>query len=148
MLAKRWPIGWSEFFEANQLKGEVRRNVSMVPKFLDLNNLSWQRQPFALSNGGRKVMGYGFVPECNHAQRSHACQFVPFFSATFAVPRIVEIQKFCYHGNVALPLLLSVMLILAFQSLWAQLFEGRLALNPGLNLTQVSFSRVQKLFFG
>ena len=23
---------------------------------------------------------------------------------------------------------------------WAQLFEGRLALNPGLNLTRVSFS--------
>ena len=29
---------------------------------------------------------------------------------------------------------------------WAQLFEGRLALNPGLNLTQVSFSHVQKHF--
>ena len=31
---------------------------------------------------------------------------------------------------------------------WAQLFEGRLALNPGLNETRVSFSSVQKLFFG
>ena len=30
----------------------------------------------------------------------------------------------------------------------AQLFEGRLALNPGLNLTRVSFSYVQKHFFG
>ena len=29
---------------------------------------------------------------------------------------------------------------------WAQLFEGRLALNPGLNLTRVSFSCVQKHF--
>ena len=28
----------------------------------------------------------------------------------------------------------------------AQLFEGRLALNPGLNLTRASFSFVQKLF--
>ena len=27
----------------------------MVAKFLDLDNLSWQRQPFALSNDGRKV---------------------------------------------------------------------------------------------
>ena len=35
------------------------------------------------------------------------------FSAIFAVPRIVEIQKFCYHGTLALPLLLSVVLILA-----------------------------------
>ena len=31
---------------------------------------------------------------------------------------------------------------------WAQLFEGRLALNPGLNLTRVSFSCVQKHFLG
>ena len=31
---------------------------------------------------------------------------------------------------------------------WAQLFEGRLALNPGLNLTLVSFSCVQKQFLG
>ena len=38
----------------------------MVAKDLNLNNLSWQRQPFALSNDGRK--GYSFVPECNYAQ--------------------------------------------------------------------------------
>ena len=32
-------------------------------------------------------------------------------------------------------------------TIWrAQLFEGQLALNPGLNLTQVSFSSVQKHF--
>ena len=31
---------------------------------------------------------------------------------------------------------------------WAQLFDGRLALNPGLNLTQVSLSCVQKHFLG
>ena len=30
----------------------------------------------------------------------------------------------------------------------AQLFERRLAFNPGLNLTQVSFSFVQKHFLG
>ena len=30
----------------------------------------------------------------------------------------------------------------------AQLFEGRLALNPGLNLTRISFSCVQKHFLG
>ena len=33
--------------------------------------------------------------------------------------------------------------------IWAQqLFEGRLALNPGLNLTRVSISFVQKYFLG
>ena len=31
---------------------------------------------------------------------------------------------------------------------WAQLFEGRLTLNLGLNLTRVSFSCVQKHFLG
>ena len=31
---------------------------------------------------------------------------------------------------------------------WAQLFERRLAFNPGLNLTLVSFSCVQKHFLG
>ena len=33
----------------------MRRHVTMVAKLLNLNNLSWQRRPFALSNGGRKV---------------------------------------------------------------------------------------------
>ena len=36
----------------------------------------------------------------------------------------------------------------AGDSIWAQLFEDRLALNPGLNLTLVSFSCVQKHFLG
>ena len=31
---------------------------------------------------------------------------------------------------------------------WAQLFDGRLAFNPGLNLTRDSFSFVQKHFLG
>ena len=30
------------------------------------------------------------------------------------------------------------------ENLWAQLSKDRLALNPGLNLTQISFSCVQK----
>ena len=36
----------------------------------------------------------------------------------------------------------------AFLSNRAQLLKGRLALNPGLNLTRVSFSFVQKHFHG
>ena len=31
------------------------RQVTMVAKFLDLNNLSWQRRPSAFLNNGRKV---------------------------------------------------------------------------------------------
>ena len=36
-------------------KWEVWRHVIMVAKFLDLDNLSWQRWPFALSNDKRNV---------------------------------------------------------------------------------------------
>ena len=39
-------------------------------------------------------------------------------------------------------------LITSGKLLWAQLFEGRLALNPRLNLTRVSFYCVQKHFLG
>ena len=49
----------------------------------------------------KETMGYHFVPECNHTQKS--CMpncFVFFFPAIFARPRLVEIQKFYYHGNV------------------------------------------------
>ena len=35
-----------------------------------------------------------------------------------------------------------------FLLIWAQLFEGRLALNLGLNLNLVSLSCVQKHFLG
>ena len=52
--------------KCTEWRGEVRGHVTMVAKVLNLNNLSWQRQPFALSNDGRK--GYSFVPECNYAQ--------------------------------------------------------------------------------
>ena len=43
----------------------------------------------------------------------HACQifsflFCSFFPTIFAGPRLVEIQKFCYHGNVTQRLLLSI----------------------------------------
>ena len=49
----------------------------------------------------KKVMGYHFVPEYNHAQERHTRQFFRFyFSAIFAGQRFVEIQTFCYHGNV------------------------------------------------
>ena len=75
----------------------------MVAKVLNLNNLSWQRQPFALSNDGRK--GYSFVLECNNCiiimhRKSHSCNFCHFFPATFAGPQAVEIKKFCYLVDV------------------------------------------------
>ena len=50
----------------------------------------------------KKSMGYHFDPQCNHAQES-CMSFLSFF---FFLPYLqdngllVEIQKFCYHGNV------------------------------------------------
>ena len=35
-------------------------------------------------------MGYRFVPECNHAQESHTCQFFRCFPAIFAGRRFVD----------------------------------------------------------
>ena len=48
----------------------------------------------------KKSMGYCFVPECNHTQESHKCQFFSFlfFAAIFAGAEFVKIQKFWYHG--------------------------------------------------
>ena len=62
----------------------------MVAKFVDVND-------------GRKVWAIVYVPECNHAQESHTCQFFFlffYFPAIFAGPRFVEIQIFCYHCNL------------------------------------------------
>ena len=79
MLAKRGPIGWSNFLKPISKKGMCdvtllwSQNSWISTIFLD------QRRPFALSNDGRKGTGYRFVPESNHEQRSHACQFLSFF---------------------------------------------------------------------
>ena len=50
----------------------------------------------------KKSMGYHFVPGCNHAQESpvNFPIFFVFFTAIFAGPWFVEIQEFCYHGNM------------------------------------------------
>ena len=50
----------------------------------------------------KKSMGYHFVPGCNHAQESPVNFFIffVFFTAIFAGAWFVEIQEFCYHGNM------------------------------------------------
>ena len=52
--------------------------VTMVAKFLDLNNCSWQRRPFAFSNDGRKVWATILIQSAI-MHRSHACHFYRFF---------------------------------------------------------------------
>ena len=43
-------------------------------------------------------MGYRFVPGYDRVQGMSMFKF--FFSAVFAGSRFVEMQKFCYYGNV------------------------------------------------
>ena len=57
---------------------EVWGRVTMVAKFLDLNNLSWQRRPFALSIDGRKVWATILILSAI-MHRSHACHLYRFF---------------------------------------------------------------------
>ena len=64
----------------------------MVAKFQDLNN---QRRLIALSNDARKV--WAAVLFLSTQEYSYV-KF--FFSAIFAGPQFVEVQKFSYHGNV------------------------------------------------
>ena len=56
--------------------------VTMVAKFLDLNNCSWQRRPFAFSNDGRKVWATMLIQSAI-IHRSHACHFYRFFSSCY-----------------------------------------------------------------
>ena len=54
-------------------------------------------------------------------------------------------------SNVCVKMLVSITresTLQFFLHTWAELFEGQLALNPGLKLTRVSFSCIQKHFLG
>ena len=58
--------------------------------------MSISQQPFLteraiyIAEWWKNSMGYRFVPECNHAQESHTCQFFRSFSAIFVGPRFVD----------------------------------------------------------
>ena len=71
-------------------------HVTMVTKFVDLNNTFLTELAIWVNKQLKKSLGYcRFVPKWNHVQESHTCQF---FFATFAGPWFVEMQKFCYKG--------------------------------------------------
>ena len=74
--------------------GEVWRHVTMVAKFLDLNNPSWQRRPFASSNDGRS---------CNNARESHTFHaiHVRFFLSNLQIFISSLSCKELYHGHLA-----------------------------------------------
>ena len=48
----------------------------------------------------KKSMGYRFVPECNHAQESHTCQFFLFFFCYTCRTTVCWGPEIFYHGNV------------------------------------------------
>lgn len=53
-------------------------HVTIVAKFMDLTNSSWQRRPFSLWNDGRREWELPFVPERNNAQESHRSTSIVF----------------------------------------------------------------------
>ena len=61
----------------------------MVAKCLFLNN-PLDRDGHLHAEWWKNSMGYRFVPECNHAQESHTCQFFRCFPAIFAGRRFVD----------------------------------------------------------
>ena len=71
------------------------RCVSSVTSRYHSIKISGSQQSFL-----RKRVRYRVVRECNHAQESHKCQLYRSFSDIFAGSPFVEVQKFCYHGNV------------------------------------------------
>ena len=83
---------------------EEWRHVTMVAKFRDLNNLSWQKWPFVLSNDKRKVWPTVlFLTVIMHRKVIHDGFFVFSFFR-----HIWRTAKFCYHGNLTWRLLLFV----------------------------------------
>ena len=66
----------------------------MVSKFLDLNNFSWQRRPFALSNDGRKVWAIVLSLSATQRKLIRVNFFVFFFchsllrSTEILIPRL------------------------------------------------------------
>ena len=61
------------------------------------------------------------------------------------------LSPWCKEASTSFPLLPQLFFTrnrYTKKTFWAQLFEGRLVLNPGLNLTRVSLSCVQKHFLG
>ena len=97
-----------------QSRGEVRRYVTMVARFLDLNNLSWQWWPIALSNDGWKAWAIVLFLKWNQSQESRRCQFFfAFFRTIFAGPRFIATQKFVTMATRSKRLFLSILLTLA-----------------------------------
>ena len=71
----------------------------MAAKFLDLNNLSWQRRPFALSNEGRNVWDTvcSWVQPCTGEpyMSRFVCLFVCLFFSICAGQQFIEIIRSC-----------------------------------------------------
>ena len=78
-------------YEIARARGEVWRHVTMEAKFLNLVNLSWRGQSFALSNDERIVWTTVlFLSAIIYSKVIHVNFFVFFFSVILEGPRFVE----------------------------------------------------------
>ena len=103
------------------------------------------------------VIMYGTLCNCNKLSNqysaSHQAYEIQVTSLTRSLAQMEEQLRLANEDRVSgfqdISLFMATDLTFRFSLYnWAQLFEGRLALNPGLNLTLVSFSSVQKHFLG
>ena len=87
---------------SRQLRDGAWRHVTMVTKFLNLSNISWQRRPFAYE--GKIWATILFLS----SGKSFTVNVFAIFFCHICRTRHVEIQKFCYHRNTTSQLLLSM----------------------------------------
>ena len=69
----------------------------MVARFLDLNNLSLTEMAIWIVERRKRVWATGFFLSASSCTGK---SYMSFRSAVFAGQWFVEIQKFCYHGNM------------------------------------------------
>ena len=74
----------------------MRRQVATVAEFLDLTDLSLQTRRTVEEKYGLPF----FLSAIMYGKVIHVNFFVFLFLSYRAGPRSLEIQNFCYHGNV------------------------------------------------
>ena len=119
--------------------------ISSVRLFITSNNL-WshptiqQRKDLTFENSPKRLQSTELHLDPSHKTMLDAV-FLPFLSRQLndCMCFLIYCTFFDYVQD-------SFKRMTSISDSWAQLFEGRLALNLGLNLTRVSFSFIQKHF--
>ena len=79
---------------------EVWRHVTKLAKFLDLNNRSWDWDGQLHRRTIEEKYRLRFFPYCNHAQKSHTCQFFRVFSCQICRTTVCWDPEAYYPCNV------------------------------------------------